>query len=111
MGIHDLPLPYVLDRTKRGPVTLTGVLEDRLLLSGTSNYGSPAQEYADKIAGLLAENFVCEAAEAIWMSAWAANNPTSDYHYQASACYYEAQRRGNPDLYQQAYDQARGIAG
>ena len=53
------------------------------------------------------EAFVSEASQYIWLSAYASNNPTSDYHWMASACYYEAQRRDDPGLYQQAYDRAR----
>jgi hypothetical protein len=107
----ELPLPYFLDSTRKGQIEITGIAEDRLLLSGTSNYNRPAQEWADKMAALSDEEFTGEAAEAIYWSAWADNNPTSDYHYQASVCYYEAQRRENPDLYQQAYDRAREHAG
>jgi len=111
MSIADLPLPYELDRTRRGAVLLTGVAEDRLVLSGTSNYDRPAQEWADKVAALDDDQFVSEGAEAIYWSAWANNNPTSDYHYQATVFYYDAQRRGNPGLYQQAFEQAKANAG
>lgn len=111
MALEDLPLPYELDRTRNGPVLITGVEEGRLLLSGTSNYGRPAQEWADKVAALGDEEFVSEGAEAVYWSAWAESNSTSDYHYQATVFYYDAQRRGNPDLYQQAYDEARRQAG
>jgi hypothetical protein len=107
MSLDELPLPYELDRTRKGPVTLTA-LGDRLHLTGRSNYGKPAQQFADKIAALDDEALIRETGEYIWLSAYASNNPTSDYHWMATACYYEAQRRGNPDLYQQAYDQARG---
>jgi hypothetical protein len=107
MSLSDLPLPYPLEHTRRGPVRITG-FSDRLLLSGTSNHDVPAQQFADKIAVMGDEAFVSEAGQYIWLSAYAGNNPTSDYHWMASACYYEAQRRGDPDLYQQAYDRARG---
>jgi hypothetical protein len=110
-GMSDLPLPYELDRTRNGPVSITAVAGDRLVLSGRSNYDVPAQSFADSIAALDDEEFVRKTEEAIWLSAYASNNPTSDYHWHASACYYEAQRRGNPGLYQQAYDQAVRSAG
>ena len=112
-SLADLPLPYQLDRTTNGPVCITGFAQDRLLLSGTSNYDRPAQEWADELAPLTDEEFVEKAADAIYWSAWANNNPTSDYHYQASACYYEAARRhdGDTALYQRAYDEARRRAG
>lgn len=110
-GISDLPLPYWLERTRNGPVAITGITEDRLLLSGRSNYSVPAQSFADSIAASDDAQFVQTAEEVIWFSAYANNNPTSDYHWQASACYYEAQRRGDPGLYQRAYDQAKASAG
>jgi hypothetical protein len=103
MSIENLPLPYLLERSKKGPVSITG-FTDRVLLSGKSNYDVPAQQFADKIAAMDDEAFVRETGQYIWLSAYAGNNPTSDYHWMASACYYEAQRRGSPDLYQQAYD-------
>lgn len=43
----------------------------------------------------------------IWLSAYANNNPRSDYHWQADACYDEAARRGKPELYVQAYEKAK----
>lgn len=109
MSLDDLPLPYELDRTRKGPVALAGVEDGRLVLTGRSNYDVPTQQYADKIAALSDEGFVKDCQEYIWLSAYAANNPTSDYHWMATACYYEAQRRGNPDLYQRGYDRARGV--
>jgi hypothetical protein len=109
--ISDLPLPYYLDRSRKGPVTITAIGENRLVLSGRSNYGTPCQDWADRLAPMTDEEFTNEAAEAVYWSAWADNNPTSDYHWQASACYYEAQRRGDPGLYQRAYDQAKRHAG
>lgn len=111
MSISELPLPWRLDRTAHGAVAITAVLEDRLRLAGTSNTSPSPQQWADEIAAPDDEGFVEKAAEAIYWSAWANNNPTSDYHWQASACYYEAMRRGDLDLYQRAYDEARARAG
>lgn len=83
---------------------------DKLTLTGNGNY-KPRQEFADKIAGLDDDAFIREAEQYIWLSCYAANNPRSDYHWQADACYHEAQRRGNPDLYNQAYNRAAGTMG
>lgn len=109
--IRDIPFPYVLSSTRYGPVALAGVSEDRLLLSGRNNAGSPVQHFADSIAASDDEQFVQTASDVIYMSAHASNNATSDFHWQADACYYEARRREKPELYQAAYDWARGIAG
>jgi hypothetical protein len=49
---------------------------------------------------------VKQAEQDIWLSAYANNNPRSDYHWQADTCRKEAQRRGHPELYERAYRQA-----
>jgi len=110
MSITDLPLPYQLDRNRKGPVTLTGFDVHALHLSGRSNYDRPTQEFADKIAAMDDEAFVKETEQYVWLSAFASNNPTSDYHWMASACYYEAQRRGDPELYNRAWRRAASQA-
>jgi hypothetical protein len=110
-GIDDLPLPHMLERNRNGPVAISGISSDRLILSGRSNYSVPAQGFADSIAASDDEQLVQTTEEIIWLSAYADNNPASDYHWQASACYYEAQRRGNAGLYEEAYERARRSAG
>lgn len=75
-----------------------------ITLEGRDNYGKPRQAFADKIAGLDDKEFVAEAEHRIWLSAYANNNARSDYHWQADACWDEAQRRGKPELYKTAYD-------
>ena len=47
----------------------------------------------------------------IWLSAYAANNPYSDYHWKCDAGYAECARRGRVDLYKQAHARARRSAG
>jgi hypothetical protein len=79
-----------------------------LTLEGKDNYGKPRQEFADKIAAADDAAFVKIAEERIWLSAYANNNARSDYHWQADACYDEAVRRGNEELYSKAYRQACG---
>ena len=79
---------------------------DRLAIEGKDNYGKPRQEFADRLAAADEPEFLRIAEQSIWLSAYAGNNPRSDYHWQADACYDEARRRGNPDLYQQAWDRA-----
>lgn len=79
---------------------------DSIKLEGKDNYGKPRQNYADKIAALDEAAFLKDAELHIWLSAYANNNPRSDYHWQADACYSEAQRRGKPELYTQAWEKA-----
>lgn len=85
-------------------------MTDSVKLEGKDNSGRPRQRFADEISALNDEAF-CHAAEnKIWLSAYANNNPRSDYHWQADACYDEAKRRGNPDLYKQAWEKASRTA-
>lgn len=82
--------------------------DEALRLTGKDNYGKSRQEFADKIAAMTDGMFLEVSKNKIWLSAYANNNPRSDYHWQADACYDEAQRRGKPELYKQAYERARG---
>lgn len=75
-------------------------------LDGKDNSGRPRQAYADKLAALDDAAFEDEAKQAIWLSAYASNNPRSDYHWHADACYSEAERRGRPELYERAWKRA-----
>ena len=77
-----------------------------IVLEGRDNYGRPRQAFADQIAALSDEEVVKLTEQKIWLSAFANNNPRSDYHWQADACYSEAKRRGKPELYQSAWEQA-----
>lgn len=82
---------------------------DKLVIEGKDNYGKPRQEFADRLASADDEGFVKIAEDRIWLSAYANNNPRSDYHWQADACYDEAERRGQPELYKKAWEQASGM--
>ena len=79
---------------------------DSVKIEGKNNRGEPRQEFADKIAVMRDAAFLDRAETIIWLSAFANNNPKSDYHWQANACYAEAQRRGKPELYTQAWEKA-----
>lgn len=62
--------------------------------------------YRQKLALLSDDDFVEETVTRIWLSAFANNNFRSAYHWQADACYEEAQRREKPDLYTRAFERA-----
>jgi hypothetical protein len=79
---------------------------DKLTIEGKDNYGKPRQEFADKLAAASDKDYLDIAEERIWLSAYADNNPRSDYHWQADACYEEAKRRGKPELYSKAWEKA-----
>lgn len=84
-------------------------MDDKLILLGKDNYGKLKQEFADKLAAADDKEFIKIAEDKIWLSAFANNNPRSDYHWQADACYDEAERRGKPELYSQAWHKASGM--
>lgn len=79
---------------------------EKLTLEGVDNYGKPKQDFADKLAAASEEEYLKIAEEYIWLSAYAANNLRSDYHWMCDAAYDEAKRRGNVDLYRKAWEKA-----
>ena len=72
--------------------------------TGKDNYGKLKSLFLDKLKALSDEELRGKCEEFIWLSAYANNNPRSDYHWQCDACYDEATRRGNPDIYSNAYE-------
>lgn len=78
---------------------------------GKDNYGKPKSAYLEKIAALSDMDLVKEIDNKVWLSAFANNNPRSDYHWQTDACYDEAQRRSKPELYKQGYNRAKASCG
>ncbi len=82
-------------------------MSNAITLEGKDNSGKPRQIYANKIADMDETAFLQEAEQKIWLSAYANNNPRSDYHFMADACCDEANRRGKPELYTQAFNRAK----
>ena len=87
---------------------MTDNTPDKVIIEGVDNYGRPRQRHADRLATLSDDEFVDVAEKDIWLSAYANNNPRSDYHWMAALCYDEANRRRKPELYTKAYLQASG---
>jgi hypothetical protein len=77
---------------------------EKLVLSGCGNY-RPRQEFADQLSAATDDELAAMCGEYIWLSAYAANNANSDYHWQVDACYYECQRRNLPEIYKQEHAQ------
>jgi transposase len=76
-------------------------------LEGKDNYGNPRQDYVDKITAMNEADFERECGNAIWFSAYAANNGRSDYHWQADACYTVCRERFETDeIYTRAWHTA-----
>ncbi len=80
-----------------------------LVIPGKDNYGKPRQAFANKLAAASVGEFVKMCKEYIWLSAYAANNPRSDYHWQCDACYDEAVRRNSVYLYSYAWHRTSGM--
>lgn len=78
-----------------------------VIIEGLDNYSKPRQLFADKLAAMTDAEYIKETESRIWLAAYAANNPRSDYHWQVSVCYDVAVERGNRDLYTKAFNQAR----
>jgi hypothetical protein len=76
---------------------------EKLILSGRGNY-APRQEFADTLSAASEDVLAVMCGEFIWLSAYAANNANSDYHWQVDACYYECKRRDKDGIYQRMYD-------
>lgn len=74
---------------------------------GNDNYGKPKSEYLDRIASMTDDELSKETANKIWLSAYAANNKRSDYHWHVDALYAECVKR-DPSAanYQKAWDKA-----
>ena len=77
-------------------------------LYGNDNYGKPRMAYATKVWWMTDAQLLAETEHKIWLSSFAMSNSRSDYHWHVSVLYNECDRRGKPELYQQAYDAASG---
>lgn len=61
-------------------------------------------DYVAKIQKQDDTAFYNECKNSIWLSAYAANNLRSDFHFMCDACYDESKRRDNGKTYQKAHD-------
>jgi len=78
---------------------------------GKDNNGKSRQEFVAKIAAMTDEKLLDHTEHMIWLSAYAGNNPRSDYHWQVSACYDEWTARDKAEQYTVAYEAAKASAG
>ena len=70
---------------------------------GNDNYGKPKQLFIDALKLSTDKDLQEECERRIWLSAYANNNPRSDYHWQCDACYDECYNRDKVGLYERAY--------
>jgi hypothetical protein len=66
---------------------------------GNSNYGKPKSDYANKLANMSNEELSKACRDDIWLSAYANNNPRSDYHWMCDMCYDICKLRETPEIY------------
>lgn len=71
--------------------------------AGNDNYGKPKKLYLEKLEAMDDDALRKECEQKIWLSAYAANNPRSDYHWHCDATYDECKRRGKPEIYSKAH--------
>ncbi len=63
-------------------------------------------EWKEKLEGMTEAELYKHCEMHIWLSAYAANNPRSDYHFLCDSGYAECARRDRIDIYSKAYDHA-----
>lgn len=72
---------------------------------GNDNYGHPKQDYLDKLSQMTDAELRKACNDKIWLSAYANNNPRSDYHWQCDACYDECVKRDKVNIYCEEHDE------
>ena len=78
-------------------------IQDRF--SGKDNSGKDKLEYIVSIQAMDRDKLFEEMKSKIWLSAYAGNNPRSDYHWHVDALYDEGKRRfGDDKLYSKAWN-------
>ena len=80
-------------------------------LVGNDNDGKPRLLYAWRLWMMTDDALLHETEQKIWLSAYAANNRRSDYHWQVDVCYDECVRKGKPEMYDKALKQAKRSCG
>lgn len=71
---------------------------------GVDNHGKPKSEYLERLRSMTDDQLFSACKDMIWLSAYAANNPRSDFHWQCDACHDECKLRDKIDIYQKAFD-------
>jgi hypothetical protein len=61
------------------------------------------EEFKKKLKEMTDHDLYESCKKYIWLSAYAANNPRSAYHWMCDYCYDESTNRGKPKVYSDAY--------
>lgn len=95
----------------RRPTAVAAVLDVRPYTEeffGNDNYGNPKENYIYKIGLMDDEKLIKETETMIFLSAFASNNPKSDYHWMCDVTYREWQLRGKVKNYEIAHANVSG---
>lgn len=75
------------------------------------NYGKPRADYAKRLGSMTDDQLRDACNQMIWLSAYASNNPRSDYHWKCTSCFTECENRGKANIYAEEHkrlvDEAR----
>lgn len=59
--------------------------------------------YKEKLRALDDKALRTECEQYIWLSAYASNNPKSDYHWKCDYCYDICKEKGKIEIYNEAH--------
>lgn len=72
------------------------------------NSGATQQDWRNRLYEMSDENLYLHCVRYIWLSAYAYNNPKSDYHFLCDAGYDECAARDLSEIYDRAYRKVSG---
>lgn len=72
--------------------------------SGKDNFGHSKIIFVNKMLELDDGEFSKKCEHYIWLSAYANNNPRSDYHWMCDVCYDICHNRNRIDIYEEAWE-------
>lgn len=70
------------------------------------NSGKTKEEVREQLTKMTDKELSDYCEKYIWLSAYAFNNPRSDYHFFCDASYDECKRREKPKIYTKAHKRA-----
>lgn len=79
---------------------------DKITVEGLDNHGKPRQAYIDALYAMDDAKLQETAEQAIWLSAYASNNPRSDYHWHVGAIYSVLSSLDKVNIYRKAHKAA-----
>ncbi|MEN6537955.1 MAG: hypothetical protein ABFD60_07990 [Bryobacteraceae bacterium] len=71
---------------------------------GFDNYGNPKSSYVRRVFSMSDAELEKECEDKIWLAAYAANNPRSDFHWHVDVCFAVVlSRDADGKMYERAY--------